>query len=116
MAASPDGPAPKAHWRRYRVVYVTVLLTALATVALTALLVNIFEHKQEARQAFYRVVALDENTADPAIWGKNFPMQYRWIPAHGRPGTHALWRQRSDPAHPDGGRSAIDRRPITARR
>src|SRR5688572_26642497 len=76
MAASPDGPAPKAHWRRYRVVYVAVLLTALTTVALTALLVNIFEHKQEARQAFYRVVALDENTADPAIWGKNFPSQY----------------------------------------
>src|ERR671910_72095 len=76
MAASPDGSARRAHWRRYRVVYLAVIITALATVAVTALLVNIFEHKQEARQAFYRVVALDENTDDPAVWGKNFPMQY----------------------------------------
>ena len=43
---------------------------------MTALLVNIFEHKQEARNPFYRVVALDENTDDPAVWGKNFPLQY----------------------------------------
>src|SRR5918995_2693681 len=76
MAASPDGSARRAHWRRYRVVYLAVIITALATVAVTALLVNIFEHKQEARQAFYRVVALDDETADPAVWGKNFPMQY----------------------------------------
>src|SRR5215204_1583463 len=76
MAASADGSARGAHWRRYRGVYLAVILTALATVAVTALLVNIFEHKQEARQPFYRVVALDENTDDPAVWGKNFPLQY----------------------------------------
>ncbi len=76
MAASADGSARRAHWRRHRGVYLAVILTALATVAVTALLVNIFEHKQEARQPFYRVVALDENTDDPAVWGKNFPMQY----------------------------------------
>src|SRR5918993_202985 len=76
MAASPDVSERRAHWRRYRVVYLAVIITALATVAVTALLVNIFEHKQEARQPFYRVVALDENTDDPAVWGKNFPMQY----------------------------------------
>src|SRR5215218_11210978 len=76
MAASADGSARGGHWRRYLGVYLAVILTALATVAVTALLVNIFEHKQEARQPFYRVVALDENTDDPAVWGKNFPMQY----------------------------------------
>ncbi|HZA35547.1 MAG TPA: ammonia-forming cytochrome c nitrite reductase subunit c552, partial [Vicinamibacterales bacterium] len=76
MAASADGSARGAHWRRYRGVYLAVILTAVATVAVTALLVNIFEHKQEARQPFYRVVALDEDTDDPAVWGKNFPMQY----------------------------------------
>src|SRR5829696_5335451 len=76
MAASADGSARGAHWRRYLGVYLAVIVTALATVAVTALLVNIFEHKQEARQPFYRVVALDENTDDPALWGKNFPMQY----------------------------------------
>ncbi|HXH10641.1 MAG TPA: ammonia-forming cytochrome c nitrite reductase subunit c552 [Alphaproteobacteria bacterium] len=42
----------------------------------TALLVNIVERKQEARHPFYRVVELDDSTADPAIWGKNFPLQY----------------------------------------
>jgi nitrite reductase (cytochrome c-552) len=51
-------------------------ITALATAGITALLVNIFERKQEARNPFFRVVELDDNTEDPAIWGKNFPMQY----------------------------------------
>lgn len=49
---------------------------AAITAGVTALLVNIFEHKQEARNPFYRVVELDDNTEDPAIWGKNFPLQY----------------------------------------
>jgi nitrite reductase (cytochrome c-552) len=51
-------------------------LAALATIALTALLVNIFERKQEARNPFFRVVELTDDTADPAVWGKNFPLQY----------------------------------------
>jgi nitrite reductase (cytochrome c-552) len=38
--------------------------------------VNIFEHKQEARNPFYRVVELTDETVDPEIWGKNFPLQY----------------------------------------
>ncbi len=42
----------------------------------TALLVNIFERKQEAKNPFYRVVELTEDTDDPEIWGKNFPYQY----------------------------------------
>lgn len=41
-----------------------------------ALLVNIFQRQQEARNPFYRVVELDDATEDPAIWGKNFPLQY----------------------------------------
>ena len=53
-----------------------VAVTALVTVAITALLVNIFERKQEARNPFYRVVEIDDNTEDPAIWGKNFPLHY----------------------------------------
>ena len=51
-------------------------MTALVTAGITALLVNIFERKQEARNPFYRVVEIDDNTVDPAIWGKNFPLQY----------------------------------------
>lgn len=49
---------------------------ALVTFGITALLVNIFERKQEARNPFFRVVELTDDTEDPAIWGKNFPMQY----------------------------------------
>ena len=40
------------------------------------LLVSIFEHKQEAKNSFFRVVELTDQTEDPAIWGKDFPMQY----------------------------------------
>ena len=51
-------------------------IAAVAAVAVTALLVNIFEHKQEGRNPFYRVVELNDSVEDPAIWGKNFPMQF----------------------------------------
>ena len=53
-----------------------ILVTALVTAGVTALLVNIFERKQEARNPFYRVVEIDDNTVDPSVWGKNFPLQY----------------------------------------
>jgi len=53
-----------------------VLLTAIVGFGVVALLMNIFEHKQEARNPFFRVVELTDDTEDPAIWGKNFPMQY----------------------------------------
>ena len=50
--------------------------TALVICLVLALLINILERKQEAKNPFFRVVALDDNTVDPAIWGKNFPFQY----------------------------------------
>lgn len=49
---------------------------AVASFGATALLVNIFQHKQEARNPFFRVVELTDETEDPAVWGKNFPLQY----------------------------------------
>jgi nitrite reductase (cytochrome c-552) len=59
------------------------LLAALAlggvaglTVLLLALLTNIFERKQEARQAYVRLVEVTEDTDDPRVWGQNWPMQY----------------------------------------
>ena len=51
-------------------------VTAVAAVAIAALLTNIFQRKQEARNPFYRVVELTDTTADPEVWGKNFPLQY----------------------------------------
>ncbi len=48
----------------------------LASVAALALFVSIYGHKQEALQPFVQVVAITEDTDDPAEWGKNFPNQY----------------------------------------
>ena len=40
--------------------------------SVTALLVNIFERKQEARNPFFQVVELTDETGDPAIWAGTF--------------------------------------------
>jgi nitrite reductase (cytochrome c-552) len=48
----------------------------LGTLLLVALLVNIFERKQESKNSFYKVVDINDDVDDPAIWGKNFPHQY----------------------------------------
>lgn len=53
-----------------------VAIVVLATVFGLALLINIFQRKQEARNPFFRVVELNDDTVDPSIWGKNFPLQY----------------------------------------
>jgi nitrite reductase (cytochrome c-552) len=50
--------------------------TVIITIAGIALLINIFERKQEAQNPFYRVVELTDTTESPELWGKNFPMQY----------------------------------------
>ena len=55
---------------------ITALLAAAIAIGVTALLINIFQRKTEAKNPFYRVVTLDENTTDPVIWGKNFPLQF----------------------------------------
>jgi nitrite reductase (cytochrome c-552) len=62
--------------RRRRMLFALAGGAALATIVGVALLMNIFERKQEARNPFYRVVELTEETEDPAVWGKNFPLQY----------------------------------------
>ena len=55
---------------------VLMLLAAAGAVLGMILLVSIFERKQEARNPFFRVVELTDDTEDPAVWGKNFPQQY----------------------------------------
>jgi nitrite reductase (cytochrome c-552) len=52
------------------------VLAAIAAVGLAALLTNIFERRVEARNPFYRVVEITDTTTDPAVWGRNFPIQY----------------------------------------
>lgn len=60
---------------REMLIVVLVAATGVAF-AVTMLLVNIFERKQEARNPFFRVVEITDQTEDPAVWGKNFPLQY----------------------------------------
>ena len=62
--------------RRRRRFWIIAAGAVLATIVGVALLMNIFERKQEARNPFYRVVELTDDTEDPAVWGKNFPLQY----------------------------------------
>jgi nitrite reductase (cytochrome c-552) len=80
MTAPPnDSPAPTEGARRRSrlvVISITALVAALAAAGGVALLVNILERKQEAKNPIYRVVDLTDETEDPAVWGKNFPMQY----------------------------------------
>jgi nitrite reductase (cytochrome c-552) len=66
-------------WTTKRLVTVMAafaVVVALVAVGVTALLVNIFEKQVEARNPFFRVVELTDDTEDPAIWGRNFPLQY----------------------------------------
>lgn len=62
--------------RALKLIVITAFVAALAAAGITALLVNIMERKQEARNPFYRVVELTDDTEDPETWGKNFPLQY----------------------------------------
>jgi nitrite reductase (cytochrome c-552) len=73
MSARRSGTEPPR--RRFGLLAMAVV-AALVGAGVTALLVNIFEHKQEAKNPFFRVVELDDATEDPAVWGKNFPIQY----------------------------------------
>jgi nitrite reductase (cytochrome c-552) len=62
--------------REFRIWVAVIILAGTCAAAAAALLINIFERKQEAKNPFYRVVELNDLTEDPAMWGKNFPHQY----------------------------------------
>ena len=55
---------------------VAVVLSAIVTFALAALLVNIFQRKQEAKNPYVRLVEVDNNTTDPRRWGVNWPREF----------------------------------------
>jgi len=64
----------KSGWGK--ILPLTILITAAVTVGISALLVNIVERKEEGKHTFFRVVEVTDDTDDPAVWGKNFPLQY----------------------------------------
>jgi nitrite reductase (cytochrome c-552) len=53
-----------------------MLGVTLATAGITALLLNISERKAEGLNPFVRLVEVNEDTTDPAVWGTNWPRQY----------------------------------------
>jgi nitrite reductase (cytochrome c-552) len=69
---SPSTAEKRSRWR-YALV---IAVTAAVTFGVALLLISIFTRKQEQRMPFVRVVEVDEETADPAIWGRNWPRQY----------------------------------------
>lgn len=69
-------PPPPPRMRFWTTVTLVAGLTGAAAFGVTWLLVDVFTHKQEAKNPFFRVVELADDTTDPAVWGKNFPLQY----------------------------------------
>jgi nitrite reductase (cytochrome c-552) len=76
-APSAVNSTPKKGWLFSAKVVAIVAFASFAAALLgVGLLTNIFERKQEGKNPFFRVVDLTDETYDPAIWGKNFPLQY----------------------------------------
>jgi nitrite reductase (cytochrome c-552) len=73
---SMQGDSRQRGASQLRLVVITAVVTAVVAAGILMLLINIIERKQEARNPFYRVVELDDNTEDPVIWSKNFPIQF----------------------------------------
>ncbi len=66
-----------ANTRRPVGAYILVAaVVAIVTAGATALLVNIFQRKQEAKNTFVKLVEVTENDVDPAKWGVNWPREY----------------------------------------
>ena len=59
-----------------KLLFGTIVVVALAAAGVTALLVNIFERKSEARSPYVRLVEVTDDTTDPAKWAPNWPKQY----------------------------------------
>jgi nitrite reductase (cytochrome c-552) len=59
-----------------RVFVAAIVVFAVATALVTALLMNIFERKVESTTPFVRLVEVTEDDTDPEKWGTNWPQQY----------------------------------------
>ncbi|QEG43625.1 ammonia-forming cytochrome c nitrite reductase subunit c552 [Roseimaritima ulvae] len=64
------------HKRSFGWLALLTVLVAVGTVGVVAVLVIMFERKQEARKPFVRLVEVNEVSTDPKPWGVNFPLQY----------------------------------------
>ncbi|MDC0720930.1 ammonia-forming cytochrome c nitrite reductase subunit c552 [Nannocystis bainbridge] len=74
---NPEKPSAQRPRRRLLIALgIGALVAAVAAALAVALLIRVFEHKQEAKHPFFRVVELDESSTDPAVWAQNFPHHY----------------------------------------
>ncbi len=72
-----DQPSHQPRFRQgISIAIIAAVLGALMTAGVAALLISVVERRQEARNPFFRVVELTDDTEDAAIWGQNFPLQY----------------------------------------
>jgi nitrite reductase (cytochrome c-552) len=68
-------PSP-SFFRRFFGLFATIVFFAGLTLAVVALLMNIQQRKEEAKEHFLKITDLDENSNDPELWKANFPRQY----------------------------------------
>ncbi len=73
MTTDPETPAKP---KRLIPFVLVALVSMAAAIGAMALFADILEKKEEARNPYFRVVKVDDDTEDPAIWGRNFPLQY----------------------------------------
>ncbi len=71
-----DGSTAKPRTYGVKLVLLVAFASFAAAILGLALLTNIMERKKEGENPFFRVVELTDDMDDPAIWGKNFPLQY----------------------------------------
>jgi nitrite reductase (cytochrome c-552) len=62
--------------RQYWIWGVVAVVAALGTFGILTLLGNINTRKAEARETVFRVAEITDDTVDPEVWGRNFPLQY----------------------------------------
>jgi nitrite reductase (cytochrome c-552) len=55
---------------------IVAAIAAAGTAGVAALLLNINQRKQEAKEVGFKLVDVNEQTVDASEWGKNFPRQY----------------------------------------
>jgi nitrite reductase (cytochrome c-552) len=68
--------AKREWWASRTVLISSILVVAIVTAGVTALLTDIFSKKVEERRPYVRVVDVGEDDTDPAKWGQNWPAQY----------------------------------------
>lgn len=73
---TPKAQEPAVRMPRLRLLVALALIVAAATFGVAFLLVSIFEHRQDAKRPYVRLVEVNEVTSNPAPWGVNWPDQY----------------------------------------